>query len=58
MALHKHGMARKSSHKRSGAKMKSKKQVRFLLSKVSPLSDKEKAKLKRELHSRKVKIKK
>ncbi len=38
---------------------KSKKQVGFLLSdKVSPLSDKQKEKLKRELHSGKVKVKK
>ena len=40
------------------AKKKSKKQVGFLLSeKVSPLSEKQKAKLKKELHSGKVKIK-
>lgn len=38
-------------------KTKSKKQVGFLLSKGSPLSDKQKSKLKGELHSRKVKVK-
>ena len=43
---------------KKGAKTKSKKQVGFLLSdKVSPLTDKQKAKLKKELHSGKVKVK-
>jgi len=40
------------------AKSKSAKQVRYLLSKGSPLSGKQKGKLKRELHSGSVKIKK
>lgn len=40
------------------AKKKTLKQVRYLLSKGSPLSDEEKNKLKRELHEKKVKIKK
>jgi hypothetical protein len=39
-------------------KTKSRKQVRFLLSKGSPLTKKQTAKLKRELHSGKVKVKK
>lgn len=39
-------------------KVKSKKQVRYLLSKGSPLSEDQKAKLKDELHSGEVKIKK
>jgi len=39
-------------------KRKSKKQVGLLLSKGSPLSAKQKAKLKRELHSGAVKVKK
>ena len=38
-------------------KTKSRKQVRFLLSKGSTLTAKQKAKLKRELKSRKVRIK-
>jgi len=38
-------------------KSKSQKQVRYLLSKVSPLTNKEQSKLKRELHTGKVKIK-
>lgn len=38
-------------------KAKSKKQVAYLLSKGSPLSDKQKAKLKKELHSGAVKVK-
>ncbi len=38
-------------------KTKSKKQVGYLLSKGSPLSDKQKAKLKKELHSGAVKVK-
>jgi hypothetical protein len=38
-------------------KTKSKRQVRFLLSKVSPLTSAQKAELKRELHSGAVKIK-
>lgn len=41
------------------SKTKSKKQVGFLLSdKVSPLTPKQKAKLKSELHTGKVKVKK
>jgi len=45
--------------KRKGRKTKSKKQVGFLLSdKVSPLSESQKAKFKRELHSGKVKVRK
>ena len=44
--------------KKKGTKVKSKKQVGFLLSdKVSPLTAKQKEKLKRELHSGKVKVK-
>lgn len=39
-------------------KTKSQKQVAYLLSKVSPLSDKQQSKLKKELHSGAVKIKK
>jgi hypothetical protein len=39
-------------------KTKSMKQVGYLLSKVSPLTSKEQTKLKKELHSGKVKIKK
>lgn len=39
-------------------KTKSQKQVAYLLSKVSPLSDKQQGKLKRELHTGAVKIKK
>lgn len=39
-------------------KKKSKKQVGYLLSKGSPLKDDDKKKLKRELHEKKVKIKK
>ena len=38
------------------AKTKSKKQVGYLLSSGSPLSDKQKSKLKNELHSGKVKV--
>jgi hypothetical protein len=38
--------------------MKSKKQVGLLLSKVSPLNPSQKSKLKKELHSGKVKVKK
>ncbi|UCC74034.1 MAG: hypothetical protein JSV86_05605 [Gemmatimonadota bacterium] len=38
------------------AKKKSAKQVRYLMSKVSPLSSKQKSKLKSELHSGKVKV--
>ena len=45
-------------HGRKGAKTKSKKQVGFLLSKGSPLKPGQKSKLKRELHSGKVKVKK
>ncbi len=40
------------------SKSKSKKQVAYLLSKVSPLSKKEQGKLKGELHSGAVKVKK
>jgi hypothetical protein len=40
-----------------GAKTKSKKQVGFLLSSGSPLTDKQKSKLKGELHSGAVKVK-
>lgn len=40
-----------------GAKSKSRKQVGYLLSKGSPLSSGQKAKLKRELHSGHVKVK-
>lgn len=39
-------------------KTKSQKQVAYLLSKVSPLSDKQQTKLKKELHTGAVKIKK
>lgn len=39
-------------------KIKSKKQVGYLLSKVSPLKKKQKNKLKKELHSGVVKVKK
>lgn len=39
-------------------KTKSKKQVGYLLSKGSPLSEKQKDKLKEELHTGKVKVKK
>ena len=42
--------------KRKGAKTKSKRQVRYLLSGGSPLSDKQKAKLKKELHSGSVRV--
>jgi hypothetical protein len=38
-------------------KTKSKKQVRYLLSKVSPLSSTQQNKLKKELHSGAVKVK-
>jgi hypothetical protein len=41
-----------------GSKTKSKRQVGLLLSKNSPLSNKQQAKLKRELHSGKVRVKK
>lgn len=41
-----------------GKKVKSKRQVRYLLSDGSPLTDEQKAKLKRELHEGKVKVKK
>lgn len=43
---------------RRGAKTKSKRQVGFLLSSGSPLSGGQKAKLKRELHSGAVRVKK
>ncbi len=47
-----------SGRKRKGRKIKSQAQVGFLLSeKVSPLSASQKAKLKRELHEGKVKVK-
>jgi hypothetical protein len=39
-------------------KSKSKKQVAYLLSKVSPLSEKQQGNLKRELHKGLVKVKK
>jgi hypothetical protein len=39
-------------------KSKSKKQVAYLLSKVSPLSDKQQSKLKQELHKGLVRVKK
>jgi hypothetical protein len=38
-----------------GAEVKSKKQIAYLLSQGSPLTKKQKEKLKRELHSKKVK---
>jgi len=38
------------------ANVKSKRQVAYLLSKVSPLSDKEQGKLKKELHTGAVKV--
>lgn len=38
-------------------KTKTKKQVAYLLSKVSPLSEKQQSKLKKELHSGDVKVK-
>jgi hypothetical protein len=38
-------------------KSKTKKQVAYLLSKVSPLTGKEQGKLKKELHSGEVKVK-
>lgn len=44
--------------KRKGQKTKSARQVRFLLSKGSPLSMSKKGKFKKELHAGKVKIKK
>lgn len=37
---------------------KTQKQVRYLLSKVSPLTKKQQTKLKKQLHTKKVKIKK
>jgi hypothetical protein len=40
------------------AKTKTQKQVAYLLSKVSPLTGKEQAKLKKELHSGAVRVKK
>ena len=43
---------------KSGAKTKSKKQVGYLLSKGSPLTKGQQDKLKSELHSGKVKVKK
>lgn len=43
--------------KRKGHKVKSKRQVRYLLSSGSPLEERQKAILKRELHTGKVKIK-
>ncbi len=39
-------------------KTKSRRQVRYLLSSGSPLTDAEKARLKRELHEGKVKVRK
>jgi len=48
-----------SGGKRKSSKTKSKKQVGFLLSdKVSPLTEAQKSKLKHELHSGQVKVKK
>lgn len=44
--------------KKKHQKTKSKKQVGYLLSKGSPLSGKQKKKLKHELHTKKVKVKK
>lgn len=44
--------------KRRGVKRKSRRQVRFLLSKVSPLTGGEKHELESELHSGEVKVKK
>lgn len=41
---------------RSGSSSKSNKQVRYLLSKVSPLKEAQKEKLLKELHSGKVKV--
>lgn len=46
----------KRSKKHRGAKTKSFQQVQFLLSKVSPLSSKQKSELKRELKSGAVKV--
>ena len=43
--------------KRKGAKVKSKRQVGYLLSGGSPLTGAQKGKLKRELHSGAVKVK-
>ena len=40
------------------AKTKSLQQVRFLMSKVSPLSPKQKVKLRKELHSKQVRVRK
>lgn len=40
------------------AKTKTKKQVGYLLSKSSPLSEQQKGRLKKELHNKQVKIKK
>lgn len=52
-----HTRKRKSTRKtKSGKKTKTKRQVGFLLSVVSPLTKKEKAKLIRELKSGKVKV--
>ena len=45
-------------HPQMPAKSKSKKQVAYLLSKVSPLTSRQQSKLKKELHSGKVKVKK
>jgi hypothetical protein len=44
--------------KKGGAKTKSRRQVGYLLSNDSPLSEGQKSKLKRELHSGAVKVKK
>ena len=46
----------KSQH--SGRKTKSKRQVGYLLSNSSPLTESQQGKLKRELHSGKVKVRK
>lgn len=40
-----------------GQKFKSQQQVKYLLSKVSPLTEEQKSKLKNELHKGQVKIK-
>ena len=45
-------------HGKKGAKSKSRKEVGYLLGKGSPLKPVQKSKLKRELHSGKVKVKK
>lgn len=54
MALHAHG----GPKPKKKSKAKSKRQVGKLLGKGSPLSGKQQTKLKRELHSGRVKVKK